>query len=115
SSTADRETYPNALGLAATAAITPPVLVSSCSYTQASSTPTILSKPSLVPLPASRPTRTTGASGPPTSLQLVISPVASALMLSRVRSVTVLSGCTTMAIPSSANVVATRPCPVSSS
>lgn len=48
----------------------------------------MLSKPSRVPEPASRPTSTTGMSGPPTSLQLVISPVARPLICSRVRSST---------------------------
>ena len=44
-------------------------------YWQASVVPVMDSKPSLVPEPASRPIRTISASLPPTSFQLVISPV----------------------------------------
>ena len=64
-----------ASGFWATAVITSPVEVSSWRYRQASLVPVMVSKPSRVPLPASRPMRTTGASLPPTSFQLVISPV----------------------------------------
>ena len=64
-----------ALGLEATLAITSPVEVSSLVYLQASSVPVMDSKPSRVPEPASRPMGTTVPSFPPTSDQLVTSPV----------------------------------------
>ena len=62
-------------GVAATFAITAPVLSNSFAYLQASSSLSNSSKAPLVPLPASRPTTTIGASAPPTSLQLVIAPL----------------------------------------
>ena len=64
-----------AAGFWETAVITSPVEVSSCRYAQASVVPVMLSKPSRVPLPASRPMSTISSSLPPTSFQLVISPV----------------------------------------
>ena len=61
-----RDAYPIAPGFCATAVMTAPVDVSSWLYLQTSSVPVMDSKPSLVPEPASLPTGTTGASGPPT-------------------------------------------------
>ena len=65
----------------------------------------MLSKPSRVPEPASRPISTISLSSPPTSDQLVISPVNICLSWSTVRSATLLSLFTMMAMPSSATVV----------
>ena len=67
------------------------------------------SKPSLVPEPDSRPMQDISRSSPPTSFQLVISPVKMPAICSTVRSSTLLSLLTMMAIPSSATVVAVSP------
>ena len=64
-----------AFGFWDTVVMTSPVEVSSWRYWQASLVSVMDSKPSRVPLPASRPMRTISASSPPTSFQLVISPV----------------------------------------
>ena len=97
------------MGLEATAAITSPVEVSSFWYLQASLVPVMDSKPSRVPEPASRPMKTTWPSVPPTSAQLVISPVASWAICSTLRSATGLLGLTMMAMPSLATVMALTP------
>ena len=64
-----------AAGFWDTVVITSPVEVSSCRYWQASLVLVMDSKPSRVPLAASRPMTTMAASLPPTSFQLVILPV----------------------------------------
>ena len=64
-----------ALGLEATLPITSPVEEYSLVYLQVSSTPTISSKAPRVPEPASRPNTAISPSVPPSSDQLVISPV----------------------------------------
>ena len=58
---------------------------------------------------ASRPMKTTWPSVPPTSAQLVISPVASWAICSTLRSATGLLGLTMMAMPSLATVMALTP------
>ena len=64
-----------ALGLPATASMTPPVEVSSWSSLQESLVSVMDSKPSRVPLPDSRPMQEMAPGSPPTSLQSVILPV----------------------------------------
>ena len=104
-----------ALGLPATASMTPPVEVSSWSSLQASLVPVMDSKPSRVPLPASRPMQEMVPASPPTSLQSVISPVKILPICSTVRFSTLLSVLTMTAMPSSATMVSVRPPAFSSS
>ena len=73
------------------------------------------SNPSRVPELASRPMQAISPSAPPTSLQLVISPVKILAIWSTVRSATWLSALTITAMPSRAMVVPFRPEEVSSS
>lgn len=104
-----------ALGFCATVAITSPVEVSCWRYLHLSFVPVADSKPSLVPLPASRPIRTISLSFPPSSFQLVISPVYILAICSTVRSDTAFEGFTIIAIPSRAMVVSLSPFAFSSS
>ena len=77
--------------------------------------PRISSNAPRVPEPASRPNTAMAPSGPPTSLQLVISPVKIWAICSVVRSVTVFSGLMTTATPSRAMTFSTAPSAFSSS
>ena len=104
-----------ALGLFFTASITAPVEVSSWLSLQVSSVPVMDSNPSRVPELASRPMQAISPAAPPTSLQLVISPVKILAIWSTVRSATWLSALTITAMPSRAMVVPFRPEEVSSS
>ena len=73
------------------------------------------SKPSRVPEPDSRPMQAISLSAPPSSDQLVISPVKILAICSTVRSATALSLLTMTAMPSSATTVSMRPWLFSSS
>ena len=97
-----------AFSLFLTASMTAPVEVSSWLSLQASSVLVMDSKPSRVPDPASRPMQAISRSAPPTSFQLVISPLKMEAICSTVRSSTPQLALTTMAMPSRATVVAVR-------
>ena len=77
--------------------------------------PRISSKALRVPEAESRPNTAISASSPPTSLQLVISPVKILAICSVVSSVTGLAGLTTTATPSLAMTFSTAPSAFSSS